>query len=237
MNNWEKVLGIFLMILGIAFFSYIMQNFNEVLINYDKKMGFVDYGSELQVWLNSLSKFTSKKPLPRSLVKKIDGYFRFYWKNDRLTGVTIDDQYLKLMPKNLRYELIIHLFDDIFYTFRTFFMRQEFVDSQERFFFYKIAFYLLPRKVEAGEEILAQGDDVNLMYFIMDGEIKVEFEYPGGKVTRYFLKGFYFGDYNTLYNKPAAFTYKATTNLFVYTIPYNKFSSLIPKYPAVHEKI
>ena len=35
------------MILGIAFFSYIMGNFNDVLINYDKKMGIVDKGSDL----------------------------------------------------------------------------------------------------------------------------------------------------------------------------------------------
>jgi len=83
LNNWEKILGIFLIIIGIAFFSYIMQNFNDVLIDYDEQMGFVDYGSDLQVWLNSLSKFTSKKPLPRSLVKRIDHYFRFYWKNDK----------------------------------------------------------------------------------------------------------------------------------------------------------
>ena len=38
-NNLEKVVGIIIMILGIAFFSFIMGNFNDVLINYDKKMG------------------------------------------------------------------------------------------------------------------------------------------------------------------------------------------------------
>lgn len=38
-NNFEKIVGIIIMILGIAFFSYIMGNFNDVLINYDKKMG------------------------------------------------------------------------------------------------------------------------------------------------------------------------------------------------------
>ncbi len=35
------------MILGIAFFSYIMGNFNDVLINYDKKMGMQNKGSDL----------------------------------------------------------------------------------------------------------------------------------------------------------------------------------------------
>lgn len=104
-NNGEKVMGIFLMIVGIAFFSYIMSNFNDVLINYDKKMGIVDQGSDLQVWLTSLSKFTSQKPLPRSLVKKIDQHFRFYWKNDRLSSITQDDKFLKLLPKDIRYDV------------------------------------------------------------------------------------------------------------------------------------
>lgn len=41
-TNSEKIIGISLMILGIAFFSYIMGNFNDVLVNYDNKMGFID---------------------------------------------------------------------------------------------------------------------------------------------------------------------------------------------------
>ena len=35
------------MIMGIAFFSYIMSNFTDVLINYDKKMGIVDLTADL----------------------------------------------------------------------------------------------------------------------------------------------------------------------------------------------
>ena len=46
-TNFEKIIGIIVMILGIAFFSYIMGNFNDVLINYDKKMGMQNKGSDL----------------------------------------------------------------------------------------------------------------------------------------------------------------------------------------------
>lgn len=41
-TNSEKIIGISLMIVGIAFFSYIMGNFNDVLVNYDNKMGIID---------------------------------------------------------------------------------------------------------------------------------------------------------------------------------------------------
>ena len=63
-TSFEKIIGVIIMILGIAFFSYIMGNFNDVLINYDKKMGVQNKGSDLQVWMTSLSKFTSNQPLP-----------------------------------------------------------------------------------------------------------------------------------------------------------------------------
>jgi len=43
----EKIFGVFIMILGIAFFSYIMGNFNDVLINYDYKMGILNKDSDL----------------------------------------------------------------------------------------------------------------------------------------------------------------------------------------------
>jgi len=46
-NNAEKIIGIIIMILGIAFFSYIMGNFNDVLVNYDKINGIKHLGSDL----------------------------------------------------------------------------------------------------------------------------------------------------------------------------------------------
>lgn len=102
-NNFEKIVGILIMILGIAFFSYIMGSFNDVLIQYDKAMGVQNKGSDLQVWMTSLSKFTSNQPLPKDLAKKIDLHFKYYWKNDRLRSLTIEDKYLQMMPKALRW--------------------------------------------------------------------------------------------------------------------------------------
>jgi potassium voltage-gated channel Eag-related subfamily H protein 8 len=46
-HYYEKIFGVAIMILGIAFFSYIMGNFNDVLINYDYKMGILNKDSDL----------------------------------------------------------------------------------------------------------------------------------------------------------------------------------------------
>jgi len=54
-NQIEKIVCIIIMVMGIAFFSYIMSNFVDILVNYDIKMGNIDRSSDLQIWLTSLS--------------------------------------------------------------------------------------------------------------------------------------------------------------------------------------
>lgn len=56
-TNIEKILSIIIMILGIAFFSYIMGNFTDVLSSYEKKLGEGNKSSELQKWITSLSNY------------------------------------------------------------------------------------------------------------------------------------------------------------------------------------
>ena len=46
---------------------------------------------------------------PQELVKKIDEHFKYYWKHDRLSSLTQDDEYLQIMPKPLKYNLINYL--------------------------------------------------------------------------------------------------------------------------------
>jgi hypothetical protein len=89
-----------------------------------------------------------------------------------------------LLPRNLRFELITYLFDDVFTTFRGFFLKKEYPDS---YFFYELAFCLLPRKVESGDKLISQGDDVNEIYFLMDGEVKIEFDSDFGCINRYII--------------------------------------------------
>ena len=64
----EMIFGIFVMLCGVAFFSYIMGSFIEIISNYDKKMGTVDKGTELHNWMTLLTRFTNNKPLPKSLI-------------------------------------------------------------------------------------------------------------------------------------------------------------------------
>lgn len=195
------------MIVGIAFFSFIMGSFNDVLINYDKKMGNVDKRTDLQMWLTSLNKF-NPQPVPKELVQRIDDHFKFFWQHDRLSGLTPDDQYLMTMPAQLRMQLVNFLFDDIFTLFRGFLNKKKFQNST---FYYDIAFLLLPRRYEPGATILKKGTMAEEIYLVLDGEISVGLEFEVTPIMRFYTKGFYFGEFSVLYEKPQIYDYKATT--------------------------
>jgi ABC-type glycerol-3-phosphate transport system permease component len=54
----ERVLSVVIMLCGVAFFSYIMNSFIEIISNYQKKMGAVDKTTDLQRWMLMLTRFT-----------------------------------------------------------------------------------------------------------------------------------------------------------------------------------
>ena len=62
---------VIVMLGGVAFFSYIMENFMEIIKNYEAKMGFTDNSEALNDWIVSLERFTNKTPLNGSMVEII----------------------------------------------------------------------------------------------------------------------------------------------------------------------
>jgi len=58
-SNIERIIAVLIMLGGVAFFSYIMGNFIEIISNYEKKMGVVDKSGDLHNWLLLLTRFTN----------------------------------------------------------------------------------------------------------------------------------------------------------------------------------
>ena len=83
-TNIEKIIDMLIMILGVAFFSYIMGNFINIVHGFDDLTEEKDESAELHQWLNLLNRFTKKKTIKRSIQVEIDDHFNHYWANDRL---------------------------------------------------------------------------------------------------------------------------------------------------------
>ena len=62
-SNSERIVAVLIMLGGVAFFSYIMGNFIEIISNYEKKLGIVDKSGDLHNWLIQLTRFTNNSPL------------------------------------------------------------------------------------------------------------------------------------------------------------------------------
>ncbi|CDW87085.1 cation channel family protein [Stylonychia lemnae] len=87
-SNLERIIAVFIMLCGVAFFSYIMGSFIEIISNYEKKMGVIDKGTDLHNWMTLLTRFTNNKPLPKSLSAQIENHFGYFWANDRLASLS-----------------------------------------------------------------------------------------------------------------------------------------------------
>jgi len=59
-NSLERVIAVVLMLGGVAFFSYIMGNFIEILTSYEKKMGVTDNSGDLNNWVAIVQRFASQ---------------------------------------------------------------------------------------------------------------------------------------------------------------------------------
>lgn len=176
-SNVERIVAVGIMLGGVAFFSYIMGNFIEIITNYEKKMGVVDQSGDLHNWMMLLTRFTNNQPLPQSLTSQIEQNFSYYWSQDRLACLNTDDQYLESLPRKAKNQIMtVYLFSDIFSQFKRFFVVGA---ENETKFMYDIAFGFMPRKFECLHDedkiIYDEEEEVIEMYFITEGIVGIGF--------------------------------------------------------------
>lgn len=144
----EMILTSVIMLSGVAFFSYIMSNFIEIVSNYDAKMGNLDCTDELNEWIVSLERFTEKGDCDISvrLIDHIISNSNYSWEHDRLAFLRSPD--MNIMPEYIKTRLIYkYLFSDIFDNFTRFFKPPSNLNIRaDEDFLSKIALGLKPRK-------------------------------------------------------------------------------------------
>lgn len=221
-----------IMLLGVAFFSYIMGNFIEIISNYKNKMGIIDRGTDLHNWMTLLTRFTNNNPLPRSLFNKIDAHFAYFWPNDRLASTSPDDELLNTLPRSIKRTIMTnYLFQDIFYKFKEFFNTYENIESK---FLYDVSFGFMPRKFDENEVIYDEEDEVPEVYFIMDGTVGVGFRLPGNnnkdfKIIKYFREDSFICDFYVCTDRMSEFVYQSTKETKTYALEKSFLNDLFRK--------
>jgi hypothetical protein len=72
------------MVGGVMVFSYIMGNFVEMLKSYEIMNSDIDDGDNLSKFFGLIKKYNKGKDIKPELKKKIEAYFEFRWKQDKL---------------------------------------------------------------------------------------------------------------------------------------------------------
>ncbi len=173
-SDYEMLIGIVVMLMGVAFFSYIMGSFIEIISNYDKMLGPQDQSGELHNWMSLLTRFTNNRPLPKNLIAQIDNHFQHFWAHNRLSCISKNNEYLNALPRSIKRSIMVdYLFDDVFYKFRFFFNSVKYIQHK---FLYDIAFGFKPRRFDSNDDekvIYDEEDDVSEMYLIDEGQVSI----------------------------------------------------------------
>ena len=144
-NSTERIIAIFIMLVGVAMYSYVMGSFTELLANYDRNMGNQDKSPDLQNWIVLLGHFSHKRNFPNNLLKNIEFHFEDYWKNSRNHLISKQDPYFIGLPKSIKYKIIDYLWNDVLKQFKNFFIYTEENIDKYKGFYYDISFFLMPR--------------------------------------------------------------------------------------------
>jgi hypothetical protein len=118
----ERIAASFILLIGVAVFSFIMGNLIEMLTQY-RNLEKQTEGKNLSKWLGLLTRFHNGKPLKKNLIADIEDFFEFYWQHNKLSALEseADQRFMKQLPESVQGRIYTDfLFKDFLYTFKTY---------------------------------------------------------------------------------------------------------------------
>jgi hypothetical protein len=81
-SNFERIYCAFVLLFGVAIFSYIMGKFIEILDQFKSYNNDLDQGDDLNKFLGVLTRYNGYERLNNDFKKKLESFFEYKWKND-----------------------------------------------------------------------------------------------------------------------------------------------------------
>jgi hypothetical protein len=92
-SDMERLIGAFILMFGVAIFSYIMGIFINIVDTLKTYNEDPDYGSELYRFFGTIKKFNNNQKLDVKLRNEIEEYFDYRWSHDKNSALTYDDNH------------------------------------------------------------------------------------------------------------------------------------------------
>lgn len=188
-SNVEKIVAVFCMMIGVAVFSVIMEQFSIAKDEYEAQMMDPDNSNELELWLLCLPRFTMKLKypilnIPQSLKSLIQSDFNYhqmkdrnqYFKDTKLVDMTV-------LPLKIKSEITCnYLYFDMRKYYRRFFgfceieqnirksynvqymmelLKESRLGNIDQLMFYDITKGLIPRRFLSIDEDMIICDEAN----------------------------------------------------------------------------
>jgi voltage-gated potassium channel len=215
----QKVFAIVTMVVGLAFFGYIVGVIASTLSKRDPAtLRFTEA-------VEQLSQAARYWKLPRDVERRIYDYHFYVWK--KRLGYD-EAHFLKTLPSALKAEVALYL-------------KSEVLDKVELFqdadpeFLRDVALRLRPEVLVPGERVVEEGEEGDEMYFVVRGELEVVSR--SGTILARLSGGDFFGEIALFTDAPRTATVRALTYCDVYVLSRSAFRYLTRKYPDVHSGI
>jgi len=106
-SDIERIVCSFILLFGVAVFSFIMGNFIEMLMSFKVVVAENEESEDLTKWFGLLARFNKGRSLPKEITRKIENYFDYYWANDKNYSIKSeeDKRFMQELPKQIRYNV------------------------------------------------------------------------------------------------------------------------------------
>lgn len=263
----ERIMMTFILLIGVASFSYIMSQFISILLEVQHVTATNEESMMLSRWILLLKNFNNNKPLPPDVIAKFEAYFEYFWRNDKNYAIQTEDdmKLLDELPYNIQANIYKDfLFEDFLEQFKVYFyllkpevfqtkgslpVAFEWDDSQYSDFMIRFLRALEPRYYEQGEYIFEAGEEVEESIYVISRDVRKPINSTGqycigfsvDQQTRYFHVKLgpksIICNYENLFGKRAEYTYKAMMHVDAYGLRHTKLKPILDDEPDFREQM
>ncbi len=218
-NRKEKLYAVSIMILGWAFWGYLIGYLAGILSKEDPA------GTNYRENLERLAHTVKTRDLPYDLQRRIYEYYTYIWQ--KRSGY-FEQDFLRDLPDGLKREVSLYLKKDVLEKVPLF-------KGASDTFLKEVCVLLQSRVVTPGELIVKAGEEGKAMFFILRGELEVIA--PDGETLGVMKEGDYFGEIALFTDHPRTATLKAINYCDLYSLNKHAFDYVIKRYPEISKKI
>ena len=231
-NTYEMIFNVVILVAGPSWFAFTTSKaFKSMNSLYNLAKNSNKQG-ELAKWISGIEMKHNR--IPSKLKRKLNNFFIYFWKNDRLGSLSrnlpetsslaeileIQDETLSSLPESLRHSIFDFLCGDLFHKFSFFFGR----DSSWK---YNFSLYLQPRVFPKTTKLVKLDEPIHELLFVTSGRFDIKAVVQKSLTLVRTEQAYWIvGDYFIIKDLKAFFQYSAVDVIHAFAVPSFVFLNL-----------